>query len=141
MTSWYNTRAAFSVPVCTVSPGLWVNRTSRCNKVDAVRLYASYRLNLLLPKGAEVFIRYIKFYIGSIKKILQISYSGPVKTLSFVFTSRFLWCCNILCFQNICFSVFIFCLVFTTWCINQFFGQFYISSCIYTWQSNMFILP
>ena len=100
-----------------------------------------YRLNLLLPKGAEVFIRYIKFYIGSIKKILQISYSGAVKTLSFVFTSRFLWCCNILCFQNICFSVFIFCLVFTTWCINQFFGQFYISSCIYTWQSNMFILP
>ena len=28
-----------------------MDRTSRCNKVDAVRLYASYRLNLLLPKG------------------------------------------------------------------------------------------
>ena len=28
-----------------------INRTSRCNKVDAVRLYASYRLNLLLLKG------------------------------------------------------------------------------------------
>ena len=28
-----------------------LNRTSRCNKVDAVRLYASYRLNLLLLKG------------------------------------------------------------------------------------------
>ena len=27
------------------------NRTSWCNKVDAVRLYASYRLNLRLPKG------------------------------------------------------------------------------------------
>ena len=41
--------SAFPVPVCTVSPGHWVNtvdlnRTSRCNKVDAVRLY---RLNLL----------------------------------------------------------------------------------------------
>ena len=61
----YNSRAAvvhfnfragsnFPVPVCTVSPGLWVNkadRTSRCNKVNAVRLDASYRLNLLLLKG------------------------------------------------------------------------------------------
>ena len=28
-----------------------LNRTSRCNKVDAVRLYASYRSNLHLPKG------------------------------------------------------------------------------------------
>ena len=28
-----------------------LNRTSRCNKVDAVRLYASYKLNLLLLKG------------------------------------------------------------------------------------------
>ena len=27
-----------------------INMTSRCNKVDAVRLYASYRLNLLLLK-------------------------------------------------------------------------------------------
>ena len=35
-------------PVCTV-PRSTV-RTSWCNKVDAVRLYASYRLNLLLLK-------------------------------------------------------------------------------------------
>ena len=28
-----------------------MDRSSRCNKVDAVRLYASNRLNLLLPKG------------------------------------------------------------------------------------------
>ena len=28
-----------------------MDRSSRCNKVDAVRLHASYRLNLLLPKG------------------------------------------------------------------------------------------
>ena len=27
-----------------------LNRTSRCNKVDAVRFYALYRFNLLLPK-------------------------------------------------------------------------------------------
>ena len=36
--------STFPVPVCTVPSS--VNRTSRCNKVDAVRLYASYRLNL-----------------------------------------------------------------------------------------------
>ena len=56
----YNARAAvvhlnfragstFPVPVCTVPSSM--DRTSLCNKVDAVRLYASYRLNLLLPKG------------------------------------------------------------------------------------------
>ena len=40
----------FPVPVCTVPSSM--DRTScRCNKVDAVRLYASYRLNLLLSKG------------------------------------------------------------------------------------------
>ena len=40
----------FPVPVCTVPHGLWVNKadnqqlTSRFNKVDAVRLFASYSL-------------------------------------------------------------------------------------------------
>ena len=33
-----------------------INRTSRCNKVDAVRLYASYMLNLLLLKGQRCVI-------------------------------------------------------------------------------------
>ena len=41
--------STFPVPVCTL-PGS-MDRTSRCNKVDAVRLYASNRLNLLLLKG------------------------------------------------------------------------------------------
>ena len=41
--------STFPVTVCTVPNS--VDRTSRCNKVDAVRLYASYRLNLLLLKG------------------------------------------------------------------------------------------
>ena len=41
--------STFPVPVCTVPSSM--NRISRCNKVDAVRLYASYRLNLLLLKG------------------------------------------------------------------------------------------
>jgi len=41
--------STFPVPVYTVPSSL--DRTSRCNKVDAVRLYALYRLNLLLLKG------------------------------------------------------------------------------------------
>ena len=40
--------STFPVPVCTVYCSM--DRTSRCKKVDAVRLYASYRLNLLLLK-------------------------------------------------------------------------------------------
>ena len=45
-------RVGSTFPVCTVpsSPGS-MNRSSRCNKVDAVRLYASYRIKLLLLKG------------------------------------------------------------------------------------------
>ena len=49
--------STFPVPVCTVPHGLWVNkadninRTNRCNKVDAVRLYTSFMFNLLLLKG------------------------------------------------------------------------------------------
>ena len=48
--------STFSVLVCTVPSSM--DRTSRCNKVGAVRLYASYRLNLLLLKGqmCEIFI-------------------------------------------------------------------------------------
>ena len=34
--------------------GLIKHRTSWCNKVDAVRLYASYRCRFTLTKGAEV---------------------------------------------------------------------------------------
>ena len=41
--------STFPVPVCTVPNSM--DRISQCNKVDAVRLYASYRLNLLLLKG------------------------------------------------------------------------------------------
>ena len=43
--------STFEVP-SRVNLALWtLDRTSRCNKIDAVRLYASYRLNLLLLKG------------------------------------------------------------------------------------------
>ena len=59
--------STFPVPVCTVSPDFrllkqTLNRTSRCNKVDAIRLYASYRLNLLLPKGLQRCVKLGLFY-------------------------------------------------------------------------------
>ena len=45
--------STFPVPVCTVSPGLSVNKQTlnMTSKVDVVRLYASYGFNLLLLKG------------------------------------------------------------------------------------------
>ena len=41
--------STFPVPVCTVPSSM--DRSSRCNKVDDVRLYAPNRFNLLLLKG------------------------------------------------------------------------------------------
>jgi len=41
--------STFPVLVCTVPSSM--DRTSWCNKVDAVRLYTSYMLNLILLKG------------------------------------------------------------------------------------------
>ena len=41
--------STFPVPVCTIPSSM--DRTSRCNKVDVVRLYDLYKLNLLLLKG------------------------------------------------------------------------------------------
>ena len=41
--------STFPIPVCTVPSSM--DRTSRYNKVDAVRLYASNRLNLILLEG------------------------------------------------------------------------------------------
>ena len=45
-----NFRAGSTFPVTVYTVPSSVDRTSRCNKVDAVRLYVSYRLNLLLLK-------------------------------------------------------------------------------------------
>ena len=54
--------STFPVPVCTVPSSM--DRTIRCNKVDAVRLYASYRLNLLLLKGEDLRGRFILNYLN-----------------------------------------------------------------------------
>ena len=55
--------STFSVSVCTVPSSM--DRTSQCNKVDAVRLYASYRLNLLLLKGigARIIIYHLSYFV------------------------------------------------------------------------------
>ena len=54
-------RSTFPVPVCTVPSSM--DRNSRCNKVDAVRLYASYRLNLLLLKGQRCVMGTLRSYV------------------------------------------------------------------------------
>ena len=52
-----------------------INRTSRCNKVDAVRLYASYRLNLLLLKRKRCMVQGVLIDIERYeKKCRQILY-------------------------------------------------------------------
>ena len=54
--------STFPVPVCTVPSSM--DRTSRCNKVDAVRLSASFRLNLLLLKGQRCVVYIYVIYAG-----------------------------------------------------------------------------
>ena len=50
--------STFPIPVCTVSPRHWINkadtqyRTSRCNKVDAVRLQVEFTFT----KGSERYV-------------------------------------------------------------------------------------
>ena len=55
--------STFPVPVCTVPNSM--DRTSRCNKVDTVRLYASFRLNLLLSKEQRCV--HLKLLKGTVK--------------------------------------------------------------------------
>ena len=59
--------STFPIPVCTVPSSM--DRTSRCSKVDVVRLYASYRLNLLKKSrgawGMQCFDRKLKLSLKS----------------------------------------------------------------------------
>ena len=55
--------STFPVPVCTVPSSM--DRTSRCNKVEAVKLYASYKLNLLLLKGQRCLVRVLTLQLKS----------------------------------------------------------------------------
>ena len=45
----FRSESTFPVPFCIVPSSM--DKTKRCNKVDAIRLYASYRFSLLLLKG------------------------------------------------------------------------------------------
>ena len=60
--------ATFPVPVCTVPSSM--DRTNRCNKVDAARLYASYRLNLLLLKRQRSGTKYLTIWFDFIWLVL-----------------------------------------------------------------------
>ena len=66
----FSSRVNLSGPSLTVPSSM--DRTSRCNKVDTVRLYTSYRLNLLLLKKQRcvlqmIFIKLKKFFIRARK--------------------------------------------------------------------------
>ena len=59
----FRARSTFPVPDCTVPNSM--DRTIRCDKVDSVRLYASYRLNLVLLKGQRcVNLRFLMVPFG-----------------------------------------------------------------------------
>ena len=62
----FRTWSTFPVQVCTVTSSM--DKTNRCNKVDTVRLYPSYRLNLLLLKGqlcvAYETLSHFTFYVS-----------------------------------------------------------------------------
>ena len=55
-------RSTFPVPVFTV-PSSMERTSSRCNKVDAVKLYTSFRLNLHLLKG-QICVNFIIPIVG-----------------------------------------------------------------------------
>ena len=55
-----NFRAGSTFPVLVCTAPSSMDSTSPCNKVDAVRLYASFRLNLLLLKGQRCVMYSIK---------------------------------------------------------------------------------
>ena len=72
--------STFPVPVCTVPSSM--NRPSRCNKVDSVRLHTSYRLNLLLPKCSG---RYKGGYWGkSPPRILGVIAPPPLESWTYI---------------------------------------------------------
>ena len=71
--------STFPVPVCTVPSSMdW---TSGCNKVVAVRLYASYRLNFLLLKGQRCVMYPIIIYHSSEKGEKENFGIGPTHLL------------------------------------------------------------
>ncbi len=59
-----------------------MDRTSRCNKVDAVRLYASYMINLLLLKGQ----RCVGYTFEIINIFIPINYSKELLLPSYYLT-------------------------------------------------------
>ena len=65
----FSSRVNLSGPSLTVPSSM--DRTSRCNKVDAVPLNASYRLNLLLLKGQICVIYVIIIIITTVYKYLK----------------------------------------------------------------------
>ena len=82
--------STFPVPVCTLPSSM--NRNSWCNKVDAVRLYASYRLNLLLLKGQRCLICLNSRVFTKIKFMRHSWYDFVTSQLAFlIFSTSIIW--------------------------------------------------
>ena len=79
----------FPVPVCTVPCSM--DRTSRCNKVDAVRLYASYRLNLLLLKRQRCLQWGFKDMITFLKILMMPKFKDLEQILLYSNVYNYLW--------------------------------------------------
>ena len=75
--------STFPVPVCTV-PGS-IDRTSPYNKFDAVRLYTSYRLTLLLLKGQR------EWFISTRLRCTTASFLVIEKHVQLWGSSRIIW--------------------------------------------------
>ena len=81
--------STFPVQACTVPSSK--DRTSRCSKVDAVRLYASQRLNLLLLKGQRcVNHKLDSFFVKLLNKPLNYYILGRIHDLASLYLKSFL---------------------------------------------------
>ena len=81
--------STFPVQACTVPSSM--DRTSQCSKVDAVRLYASYRLNLLLLKRQRCVNRKLdSFFVKLLNQLLNYYILGRIHDLASLYLKSFL---------------------------------------------------
>ena len=80
--------STFPVQACTVPSSM--DRTSRCSKVDAVRLYASHRLNLLLLKRQRCVNRKLdSFFVKLLNQLLNYYILGRIHDLASLYLKSF----------------------------------------------------
>ena len=108
--------------------------TSRCNKIDAVRLYGLYRLNLLLLKGQRCVYTVHDILEVLYYSLLIISYSE--NTIGLVFSSfYFNDPCNLYFLD--CWRILVSCWLWLEQCSEQFVRVSSKPSWKNTWQSSV----